>query len=1167
VVNANADTFVASFSGSTGTLNIGNGGAAGTLNSASVNFGNGTGSLNFNHTETAYDFGAAISGAGTLNHLSGATNLTADSSGFTGTTNITSGTLSVNNTLGGAVNVTGGTLGGSGTLSGDVAVTNGAIAAGNSPGMLTIGGDLTLASGSSLNFELGSPSGTAGVDSDLINVGENLTLDGTLNVSNAGGFGSGLYRLVNYDGTLTDNGLEIGAAPSGFNANNLTVQTAMANQVNLLVGAPFVSFWDGANTIANNAVDGGAGTWSATGNNWTLADGSANGAFEPSVLLIFAGTPGTVTVDDSAGAIGIQSGMQFAVDGYNVIGDAIGLTGANVVRVGDGTATGAGFTATIASNLTGAGSLEKTDLGTLVLTGANTYTGGTTISAGTLIGNATSLQGNIVNNAALTFDQASAGTYAGAISGSGALTKDGAGALTLTGANTYTGGTTISAGTLIGNATSLQGDIANNAALTFDQGTAGTFAGVISGTGALTKVGAGALTLTSANAYTGGTTVSAGTLIGNTTSLQGNIANNAALTFDQASAGTYAGVVSGTGSLTKSGAGALTLTGANSYTGGTTISAGTLIGNTVSLQGDIANNAALTFDQGTAGTYAGIVSGSGALTKAGTGQLTLTGDSSAYTGTTAVTAGLLTVNGSLGGATNLSGGTLGGSGTLGNVTIASGGTLAPGNSIGTLNVANVTFNAGSTYTVELNDGGFVAGTNNDLLNATGTASILGGTVHVTPENGTDTGTTYTDGATYTILTATGGVTGTFDTVTDDYAFLDFTQSSDPNNVFLTSVLIGGGGGDVDVDDGNACATLGLTSNQNATCGGVLSIGSGSLHTALINLSNAEAPIALDRLSGELHASTKTALIDDSRFAREVALDRLRVAFGGTGAGAGQATRETPEGATLWAQGFGVWSHWNGDGNAAPLDRSIGGLFMGADAEIADNVTLGLMGGYSHSSLDLDDRASSATVDSYTLGAYAGGAWDAFSLKGGVAHSWHSLDTSRSVAFAGFSDSLSASYNARTFQAYTEAAYSVEYGKARFEPFANLAYVHLNTDGYTESGGDAALTASGSSSNATFTTLGIRGETQVYLGGLNARLSGGLGWRHAFGDTPTATQSFSAGGDAFTVTGVPLARDTLVLDAGFTLDLTDSATLGLSYNGQLGSGLADHSAKASLNVRF
>ncbi|PRD40327.1 hypothetical protein C5748_27630, partial [Phyllobacterium phragmitis] len=84
--------------------------------------------------------------------------------------------LSVNNTLGGAVNVTGGTLGGSGTLSGDVAVTNGAIAAGNSPGMLTIGGDLTLASGSSLNFELGSPSGTAGVDSDLINVGENLTL-------------------------------------------------------------------------------------------------------------------------------------------------------------------------------------------------------------------------------------------------------------------------------------------------------------------------------------------------------------------------------------------------------------------------------------------------------------------------------------------------------------------------------------------------------------------------------------------------------------------------------------------------------------------------------------------------------------------------------------------------------------------------------------------------------------------------------------------------------------------------------------------------------------------------------------------------------------------------------------------------------------------------------
>ena len=311
-VVAGGSATLGQFVGSNGTLNIGAAAgdtavAAGTLDAASLVFGSGTGTLNFNHTETSYDFDTAITGAGALNQLAGVTKLTADSSGFTGTTTISGGTLSVNNTLGGAVNVTGGTLGGSGTLSGNVSVTDGAIGPGNSPGTLTIGGDLALAAGSSLDFQLGSPSGTAGVDSDLINVGGNLTLDGTLNVADAGGFGAGLYRLVNYGGTLTDNGLEIGAAPSGFNDTNLTVQTATAGQVNLLVGASIASFsfWDGANTSANNAVDGGSATWTASGTNWTTADGSGNGAFDSSALLIFAGTPGTVTVDDSAGALAI----------------------------------------------------------------------------------------------------------------------------------------------------------------------------------------------------------------------------------------------------------------------------------------------------------------------------------------------------------------------------------------------------------------------------------------------------------------------------------------------------------------------------------------------------------------------------------------------------------------------------------------------------------------------------------------------------------------------------------------------------------------------------------------------------------------------------------------------------------------------------------------------
>lgn len=298
------------------------------------------------------------------------------------------------------------------------------------------------------------------------------------------------------------------------------------------------------------------------------------------------------------------------------------------------------------------------------------------------------------------------------------------------------------------------------------------------------------------------------------------------------------------------------------------------------------------------------------------------------------------------------------------------------------------------------------------------------------------------------------------------------------------------------------------------------------------------------------------------------MDRLRVALGGTAANdSAQIEKRISESFGLWGQGFGSWSQQASNGNASGMDRSIGGFLMGGDALVWDNMRFGVLGGYARSGFSAGNVLSTGTADTYTLGAYGGGKWDAFALSGGLAHSWHSLDMARSVAFTGFSDNLSVAYSARTLQAWGEAAYSFEAGASRFEPFANLAYVTLSTNSFTETGGAAALTSASNVVDATFATLGLRAETDVAFGDMSARLHGMVGWRHAFGGAPTAQMTFASGGNAFTIVGVPLAQDSLVLNAGIGINLTDKATLGIVYGGQFGSGVQDHSAKVNLNVRF
>ena len=178
-------------------------------------------------------------------------------------------------------------------------------------------------------------------------------------------------------------------------------------------------------------------------------------------------------------------------------------------------------------------------------------------------------------------------TLAGAISGDGALTKDGASPLILTADNSYTGGTTINTGTLqVGDGGASgsigTGPVLDDAALVFDRSGTVAVPGAITGTGSLTQEGAGGtLVLTGDNTYAGGTTIASGILQlgdgGSTGSIVGNVADSGTLAFDRSDTMTFAGVISGSGAVSQIGSGTTILTAGNPYTGGTNVSAGALV--------------------------------------------------------------------------------------------------------------------------------------------------------------------------------------------------------------------------------------------------------------------------------------------------------------------------------------------------------------------------------------------------------------------------------------------------------------------------------------------------------------------------------------------------------------------------------------------------------------
>ncbi len=336
-----------------------------------------------------------------------------------------------------------------------------------------------------------------------------------------------------------------------------------------------VNFSGGSMSLGSLNTDGDAASFNWTGGTLTIGGNNSTSTFNAagsgSASLVKAGSgvvtlaaantySGTTTVNGGTLRAGVNSALStttdlsvssgtFDLNGFTA--SIRGLSGPGSVTLGSGALTVSPVgTSLFSGAISGTGSLSKSGAGTLTLSGTNTYTGATTVSAGTLqIGNGGTTgslanNGGIVNNSAVIFSRSDAYNYGGAISGTGSVTKLGAGTLTLSGVSSYAGGTDIQNGTLSGNSIANQG---SNSAF---------------GTGNFSIAGGAKLEYTGPDASTN-RSISLG-------------AGGGLLSVSSPSAVlTSSGTISGS-ALTKDGAGTLVLTGSNSYTGGTTVSAGLL---------------------------------------------------------------------------------------------------------------------------------------------------------------------------------------------------------------------------------------------------------------------------------------------------------------------------------------------------------------------------------------------------------------------------------------------------------------------------------------------------------------------------------------------------------------------------------------------------------------
>jgi len=1069
-------------------------------------------------------------------------------------------------------------------------------------------GDGAIVITSSGNFNGGITITGNGSNSITTATGHNI--NGQVSIS-----GNSQNTIVN--GGAFNNGLVI----SGAGINNITNQAgAFINQTFSVAGSQ--NTIDNAGTLNNGLTVSGGGINSVT----NRAGATINQTFS------VAGSQNTI---DNAGTL--NNGLTVSGNGSNTITNQAGAT-INQTLIVTGNAQSTIINAgTLNNGLTASGTGSVFNSGTINGGPAINFTAGpgpftltlapSSVINGTVLGTGSDIF-QLGGTGAGTFNVNNIGPSQ-QYQGFSVFNKVDTSTWTLTGTGAQNWN--ISGGTLVGDTNSLQGPaLTNNAALVFNQGFTGTYAGNIGGSGAVTVQGGGTVLFTGANTYAGGTTISDATLqLGNggtSGSIVGDVVNNGTFAINRSDTYTFSGVISGSGAVTVQGGGTAIFTGANTYTGGTTIAAGTLqLGNggtSGSITGDVVNNGTFAINRSDTYTFGGVISGSGSFAQIGSGTTVLTANNS-YSGPTTVAAGALIVNGSIASSsltTVNSGATLLGSGTVGSTVVNAGGFLVPGNSPGTMTVAgNLALQSGAFYVVQVNP------TTASTTNVSGTAS-LAGTVGAIFAPGTYVVRSYT------ILTAAGGRTGTFDALatfglppdfgrnvsyTGNTAVLNLTARivpeptppptptpAPPTTVTPTPPIPPIPGLPPMPEDPPDPPTPPFTVNQ-------LNVGhaldnffnnGGALPPAFVSLfglTGGNLTTALSQLSGEAATGAQKVAFQLTDQFLNVMLDPFVDGRSGVGGADHPALgfapeRETvpPDIARAYASVFKAppapvpiyeprWTAWGGayggsnrtTGDLAVIGshdlsaRTAGGA-AGLDYHLAPDTVAGFALAGGGTNWSVSQGLGGGKSDAFQAGVYGATRWGPAYLAAAIAFANHWMSTDRFAV----GDHLTADFNAQSYGGRLEGGYRFGTPYGGITPYASIQAQSFHTPGFTETDAIAngfALAFGSRDATDTRSELGARFDRvlAVYSNAVLA-LRGRVAWAHDWVSDPTLLPVFQAlPGANFIVDGATPAKNSALTSAGAELRLATGVSLLAKFDGEFASHSSTYAGTGTFRYRW